>query len=156
MTLKKILSWTAVIIWMGLIFYLSHQPAVESSRLSQGITEVIIQAVEKVFPNLEFDLRNLNHFVRKNAHFCAYLILGFLVVKALWISGAAGVKGMVLALVICVLYAVSDEVHQMFIPGRSGEVRDVFIDSVGAGIGIGLYWMAAGRVKNAGYKRRFG
>lgn len=43
------------------------------------------------------------------------------------------------ALLICVLYAISDEVHQKFIPGRSGEVRDVIIDTAGASVGISVY-----------------
>ncbi len=75
MNLKRIFSWAAVILWMVLIFYLSHQPATESNELSTGITEVIIQTVEKVAPNVEFDIRSLNHIVRKNAHFFAYLVL---------------------------------------------------------------------------------
>ncbi|NLK51330.1 MAG: VanZ family protein [Syntrophomonadaceae bacterium] len=48
MNLKKTLSWAAVVFWMALIFYLSHQPATASNELSTGITAVIIQAVEKV------------------------------------------------------------------------------------------------------------
>ena len=63
---KRFLSWTAVILWMTLIFYLSHQPATESNKLSAGITEVIIQTIEKVAPNVEFDVRSLNHIIRKN------------------------------------------------------------------------------------------
>ncbi len=145
MTPKKILSWILVILWMGLIFYLSHQPAAESSELSTGITEVIIQTIEKLAPNVELDIRNLNHIVRKNAHFFAYLVLGVMVINALRASGVRGYNSIGLALLICVLYAISDEVHQIFIPGRSGEVRDVLIDSAGASVGI-LVYMVVGRL----------
>ncbi|WP_245575523.1 VanZ family protein [Alkalicoccus chagannorensis] len=43
------------------------------------------------------------------------------------------------ALIICVVYAASDEYHQTFIPGRSGEVSDVVIDGIGAFVGISFY-----------------
>ena len=46
---------------------------------------------------------------------------------------------MALALIVCVLYAISDEVHQMFVPGRGPGIKDVLIDSAGATVGIGVY-----------------
>ncbi len=76
MILRKVISWIAVILWMALIFNLSHQPDTESNELSAGIIEVIIQTVEKVAPSMELDIRRLNHIIRKNAHFFAYLVLG--------------------------------------------------------------------------------
>lgn len=142
----KRIAWTLVILWMALIFYLSHQPATESNELSTGITEIIITTVENLIPNAEFDISGLHHIVRKNAHFIAYFILGILVINALRVSGVRGYRSMVLALGICVLYAISDEVHQLFIPGRSGEVSDVLIDSAGASVGIGDY-LVIGRIK---------
>ena len=90
MSVRKFLSWTAVILWMALIFYSSHQPAADSNELSTGIIEVIIQTIEKVAPNMELDIRSLNHIVRKNAHFFAYLVLGVLVINALRVSGVKG------------------------------------------------------------------
>ncbi|WP_078429864.1 VanZ family protein [Alkalihalobacterium alkalinitrilicum] len=139
----KILAWTAVILWMALIFYLSHQPATVSSELSEGITEVIVTTVEKVIPHADFDLGTFNHLVRKNAHFFAYMIFGVLTLNALRRSGVVGYRSMGWTLSICILYAISDEVHQLFVPGRSGEVRDVLIDTAGAIVGIGMYWLIA-------------
>jgi VanZ family protein len=146
MLTKRSLSWTAVILWMALIFYLSHQPATESNKLSTEITEIIIQTIERVAPNMEFDVRGLNHIIRKNTHFFAYLILGVLVINALRVSRVRGYRSIALALGICILYAISDEIHQFFIPGRSGEVRDVVIDTAGASVGIMVY-MVVGFVK---------
>ncbi|MDE5414019.1 VanZ family protein [Alkalihalobacterium chitinilyticum] len=139
--MAKWFSWTAVIAWMALIFYLSHQPATVSSELSSEVTEVIIEIIETVAPNTQFEFGNLNHLVRKNAHFFAYLVLGLLTINALRRSGSTGYRSIGVALVICILYAITDEVHQLFIPGRSGEVRDVLIDTAGASVGIGLYWL---------------
>ncbi|WP_416147517.1 VanZ family protein [Salipaludibacillus sp. HK11] len=139
MRVNKIISWASVVLWMSLIFYLSHQPATESSELSTGISEVIIKMVESIAPNVDFHLQDLNHIVRKNAHFIAYFVLGVLTLNALRRSGIRGGRSVVIALIVCVLFAISDEVHQLFIPGRSGEVRDVLIDSVGSSTGIGVY-----------------
>lgn len=141
MTLNKVLSWTAVLLWMVLIFNLSAQVADESDKLSKGVTRVIVQTVERVVPNVNCDIKSFNHWIRKNAHFFAYLVLGILVVNAL--SGR-GYK--FVAILICVLYAISDEVHQIFVPGRGPGIQDVFIDSLGASVGI-LMYLGFSRIK---------
>lgn len=113
-----IISWAAVLLWMVVIFNLSSQPAHQSNKLSTGVTQVIVKTVKKVAPKSEFDIKKFNHYVRKNAHFFAYLVLGILVMNAM--------RGKTRALMICILYAISDEVHQMFVPGRGPQVKDVF------------------------------
>ena len=133
---RKTIPWLLVILWMALIFYLSHQPATKSNRLSKGATEMIVETVEKVVPKVDVNKRSFNHILRKNAHFLAYLVLGILVANGLRSSGVVGYRSIGLALLICVLYAVSDEVHQLFVPGRGGQVKDVIIDSTGAVVGI--------------------
>ena len=137
--MHKLLSWIAVFLWMSLIFYLSHQPAAQSSGLSSSVTEVIINTIETVAPQVKIEKGDLHHIVRKNAHFLYYLILGILALNALKMNGVRSYRGILLALLICILYAISDEVHQIFVPGRSGEIRDVIIDSSGSGIGILAY-----------------
>lgn len=131
------LRWLPAILWMLLIFYLSHQPATESAELSRGITEWL-KKILSVFMPIE-DVNNLHYWVRKNAHFIAYFVLALLVMWPLKKQDAqyAGLK----CLGICVLYAISDEVHQLFIDGRSGQVKDVMIDALGALTGIGFFMM---------------
>ncbi|NLM05265.1 MAG: VanZ family protein [Clostridiales bacterium] len=73
---RKVISWLLVILWMVLIFYLSQQPATESNSLSTGITERIVAIIERLTSDIDFDVSNFNHIIRKNAHFFAYLILG--------------------------------------------------------------------------------
>lgn len=133
---RKVLPWLLVILWMALIFYLSHQPANTSNGLSKGATEIIVETVEKIAPSVDINIKNFNHNLRKNAHFFAYLVLGILVVNGLRSIGIVGYKAMSLALFICILYAISDEVHQLFVPGRGGQIKDVIIDSAGAVVGI--------------------
>lgn len=70
-----------------------------------------------------------------------YLGLGILTINALRRNGTKGYKRIVFALPICILYAASDEIHQIFVPGRAAQVKDVFIDSAGASVGILMYWV---------------
>jgi VanZ family protein len=143
-----ILSWTAVLLWLVLIFYLSSQPAPQSDGLSKKVTKVIVETVDKVV-ELEDGKEDVNlvdkfnHIVRKYAHFTCYLVLGLLVMNALRRSGKIelqiNIKEVFIALIFCILYATSDEIHQAFVPGRGPQVKDVFIDSAGSFIGIGMY-----------------
>ncbi len=147
MTLCKIISWIAVLFWMALIFNMSSQVAEQSDQLSRGITKVIVKTVEKVAPKAEFDMDDFDHIVRKNAHFFTYLVLGVLVINALRRSEVKGGRSLAIALGICVLYAVSDEMHQIFVSGRGPGVKDVVIDSAGAIVGIGVYRVVGKLVK---------
>lgn len=149
----KIISWTAVLLWMILIFNLSSQEADQSDKLSKVVTEIVIETVEKVAPKGDFDIEKFNHIIRKNAHFLAYMVLGILVLNAFRRSGIYGYKSIGLALLISVLYAVSDEIHQFFVPGRGPGVWDVFIDSVGVIVGIGVY-LGFSRIKHKIHRKR--
>lgn len=145
-----LISWAAVLLWMVLIFIFSGQVADQSNQLSHGVTEIVIEAVEKVVPKAELDLHQLNHIVRKNAHFFTYLVLGLLVMHAIRRSGVMRMKGVLFAFLLCVLYAISDETHQLFVPGRGAKVKDVLIDSSGSLVGIGIFY-AIDRIR---HKRR--
>lgn len=137
--LHIILSCAAVILWMILIFVLSAQPAVKSNRVSKKVTEVIVKIVNKIIPGSDFKVLNANRFIRKNAHFFVYMILGILTSVAVRKFGVVGMRTMGLVLLICVLYALSDEFHQTFVPGRGPQIKDVLIDGAGAVVGGSLY-----------------
>lgn len=123
---------------MMLIFSFSAQVADDSNNLSTGVTEIVVETVEKVAPNADLDVETLNGIIRKNAHFIMYFILGILVFSALG-SNMTFPKRLVAALLICSLYAATDEIHQMFVPGRGPAVFDVFIDTSGTCAGILTY-----------------
>lgn len=145
---KKI-GWFIVILWGAVIFYLSHQPAHVSNGLSTRVTEEIVEKVERVVPDAEFNIREVNRVVRKNAHFFIFFVLGILVMFTLRRSKIRGVRGGALVLLICVLFAISDEIHQIFVPGRGAELRDVLIDSAGASMGILLYLLMSRLLKKS-------
>lgn len=133
------IAWLVILFWVILIFSLSAQPVRKSDKLSKKVTVNIIKMIEKVAPQVEMDLQRTNHLLRKKAHFFLYLVLGMLVLNIIRKSGVKGCKGIFISLLICIVYAISDEIHQLFVPGRGAQVMDVFIDSGGAFAGIILY-----------------
>lgn len=137
LTIRKAFATILTVGWMGLIFYLSHQPASVSSELSGSFVDVVVPIIS-LLP-LAIDSEVIHFYLRKSAHFIAYFTLGFLVLHTIRLFNGMRVRSGVLALLIAVLYAISDEVHQLFIPGRSGEVGDVVIDSAGSFTGICIY-----------------
>ncbi|WP_297052858.1 VanZ family protein [uncultured Dubosiella sp.] len=106
------------------IFLFSSQPGDESSSISFFLARFLV-------PLFGADLAQL--IVRKTAHFTIYMVLGFCVYpcfdnrKKFW-----------LGFLVCVLYACSDEVHQLFVAGRSGRLLDVLIDSLGSLSGLAV------------------
>lgn len=123
--------------WMMLIFYFSQQPVHISNDLSSTITEQLIETVQMVVPVEEVHVSTVNHFLRENAHFLIYFCLGIFAFFALRISGVKKFRSIWVALVFYIIYAVSDEFHQLFVPGRGAQVEDVLIDCTGATLGIG-------------------
>ena len=154
----NILPWLPAVVWMILIFSLSAQPAASSNNLSKGVTKIIVEVVGRILPlDIEMSTVNdivsqFNHFVRKFAHFFAYAVLGFLVAFAFSKSGVQGRRAFLLSLMVCVTYAASDEVHQLFVPGRGCQIKDVMIDSAGSAVGIAVQ-RAIHNFKNKTYQK---
>ena len=140
--MKKLIKLTLIILWMTLIFFFSNQKADNSSKLSDGL----IVKVANVFVDRDLStnereaiLEKYTTIVRKTAHFGIYLVLGILVINFLC---EYNIKHIILvSIIVCLLYSITDEVHQLFIEGRSGEVRDVLIDSAGSLVGIYSYYI---------------
>lgn len=138
MKVKVILGVSVILVWMALIISLSHQPAPLSNSLSTEVTVRIVGIAERLLPGINLNPWELNHAVRKSAHFLIFFVLGMLVAGTLSKLGVRGFRGTAIALAVCVLFAISDELHQLFVIGRGAQARDVLIDSAGAAIGIAL------------------
>lgn len=117
--LLVVLAWAAVISWAIAIFVLSHQPGDPDEgggRLRFGI--------------------------EKAAHLFVYAVLAVGVANALTTSGMRA-RRFWWTFVLCAGYAVSDELHQFFVPGRSASALDIFIDMAGATAGwVAFVWLS--------------
>ena len=143
--MKKFVYSVFIVLWMYIIFCLSNQPADDSSSLSDGFISNTIGNVYKVF-NRKISIEDLEeikikytHPVRKMAHFTIYMILGILVTLLVREYNVSFYRCVLVSLLVCLLYSISDEIHQLFVLGRSGEVKDVFIDTSGSFVGIFIF-----------------
>lgn len=120
--MKKRINILLVIIWMILIFIMSSFNSTESSNQSNFIVDIIAN----IFNTTNINILSL--IIRKLAHFTEYFILGILVYNLIHSYD----KKIYIGIIICVLYAISDEIHQLFVPGRSCQLLDILIDSMGS------------------------
>jgi VanZ family protein len=102
----KWIQWVPALVWMAVIFYLSHQSGSELGSL---------------FPFLD----NFNW-----GHFAAYFILAWLIYWAMYPLRA--VRAKLITIAICIIYGLTDEWHQSFVPMRNPDLYDVINDTLGA------------------------
>jgi VanZ family protein len=116
--MKLIKYWLPVAVWMGIIFFFSSRPRIPVSE-SYTISFVIF----------------------KTLHLIEYSLLYILLYRAMRNSGSKiQAKFTFQALLVAILYAVTDEIHQVFVPTREGRLRDVAIDSIGISVTAYYIW----------------
>lgn len=121
-----------------IIFGFSSQNAEESSGISKKVSESIVEITNKDKPIQEKNkiVKFLEPRIRKLAHFSIYTVVGFLLMSLCFTYKISINKKIIISLILGFIYACSDELHQTFVAGRSGEARDVLIDSSGVFVGI--------------------
>ncbi len=140
--IKFYLNWIIVVLYLAVIFYFSNQDATKSHITSSRFLEyldfliIFVPDFVKNFASLIFD--SAEAVLRTIAHFMEYLILALIFYKAVFASGVKLRKSMLVTFVFCLLYAISDEIHQLFVPGRAFQITDILIDTLGASVGIGI------------------
>lgn len=140
--MKKIIKLILILSWMGLIFLFSNDTSTASTKKSDGIIIKTAEIFTRRTLNKDEKEKLINKLVvpvRKTAHFLVYLILGILVLNLLKEFNISKSKSIILTIVICCLYACSDEFHQLFISGRSGNILDIIIDTLGSYTGCFIY-----------------
>ena len=150
--MKKYLAWIPALVIMTAIFWFSAQPADVSTEMSDSVTRALLWTAEAVgltdrlSPEQVHDLCGLLATpVRKTAHITEFAVLHLTVLFALFQWELPWKKWLKAALAVTVAYACTDELHQLFVPGRAGMVTDVLIDSTGASLITGLLWIAGRR-----------
>lgn len=139
---KQIINLLLLIIWMIFIFYMSAQPAEVSDSQSFGLINILLSKFHISVDNEIYHV--MNFLLRKCAHFLEYMILAFLALNVVRHSefNINSPKAALITIVFVFLYACTDEVHQLFVPGREGALRDVIIDTSG-GITLTLLYLLA-------------
>lgn len=129
---KKIFAWCLLLLWMSVIFIMSNQPA----EISNSQSDFVIKLFGFLGINLNEHFGDLaSLIVRKGAHITEYFILFLLAYRVISIYIQKR-SSRIYSLLFVFLYACSDEIHQHFVPGRAMALKDVFIDTSGAIIGV--------------------
>jgi VanZ family protein len=115
-------EWIPVVVWGALIFTLSTE-----AFSAANTARIIDPALRWIFPGIAAASVEVCHMlIRKAAHFTEYGVLFWLLVRG------PMAQRPYMALLLCVVYALTDEGHQAFVPGRTASLYDVALDSSGA------------------------
>lgn len=142
----RLLSAVAVLLWMGVIFVFSAQTGAISGGTSGRILKVFIGIFypnfDSLSPDLQSSIMSVWHTViRKVAHFSEYAVLAALSANAIRTYNLSRALKFAIPVGVGFLYAVSDEIHQLFVADRAGSPKDVLIDTSGALFGTLVFFL---------------
>lgn len=130
----------ALIGTFSIIFGFSNQDSKTSGGISQKVTEFIIKFIPSIQQTEENQreeiIDRIESVIRKIAHFSIYTLVGFLLMSLMGTYKIKEINQIGTSLIIGVIYASTDEIHQAFIPGRGPQITDVILDSLGVLTGI--------------------
>ena len=140
--LKVIVYGVFVVIWMVVIFLYSAQNAVKSGASSSGLTHFLLNALTQLgiisacnITPTEFV--RTEGLIRTLAHFSEYFIFGIITFKfASYTFAKKMFEKFIYPFTFCVLYAITDEIHQFYVPGRAMQLEDWLVDSAGVLVGV--------------------
>ncbi len=141
---KKVVLWSVVILIAAGIFIFSSQDAthstITSGKVVKVVTDIIVPDLKQKPTTEQREIMQLiSLLIRKSAHFFEFMCLGFFMRNL--ISCYQMKFQSVHAWIFTTIYAMTDEIHQLFIVGRSGQIQDVLIDSAGALTGVTLAFL---------------
>ena len=140
----KIIKFLLIIVLMGIIFSFSNDTGSASTKKSDSVIVTITEKFlgrELTSSEKEKYIDKFVVLVRKSGHLFIYLLLGLSIISFLKEFMIIDTKSVIITCIIVFIYACSDEVHQLYVSGRSGEALDVIIDTIGGFIGSYLYYL---------------
>jgi VanZ family protein len=151
----KIISALIVLLTMVAIFMFSSENGEKSNKTSGGVTAFVVKTVVKDFEKMtlqkkESVMQKFTEIVRTLAHFGIFSVLGFFSANFINTFKCSHLKRNVFAVVFGFAYALSDEIHQIFVPGRAFQISDIVVDTVGAVLGVIVFWLTL-----TAFKRKF-
>lgn len=148
---RKRICLILAVCWMAVIFTFSARNADLSTQDSMSIGILFGRFIVPSFAEMDSQMQvsfadMIDHPIRKMAHAAEYAVLGFLLTGSYADTNRKRFSRFCIPAGLGALYAVSDELHQLFVPGRSCELTDMLIDSSGVILGtlfgllIFVYW----------------
>ena len=142
--LKRTLFRITMLILLGLTFVSIFNFSNQDGQASSGLSRKVARKLVDVFPytkNLSEKTKNKiveksQPIIRKGAHLSIYTLVGIFIMSFLSTYRLHLKYKFLISLLVGLIYAVSDEIHQSFIPGRTASIRDVCIDTSGVFLGI--------------------
>ena len=163
---KILISWILVLIWMITIFYLSNMDSDQSNTKSKETINVVVENTIDVTNNIGITnepttkdninsiVNVLNKPLRKCIHATVYFVLVILVINAFnQMHLLTRVNTYLYSIIICFIYACTDEIHQLYVVGRTGQFIDVLIDTIGALLGCLVFYIGS-KIINKNRKRK--
>lgn len=144
----RIIGFVLALLWMIIIFLFSNQTAEVSDKISRNFVTAFIIEHYDGYASMETDKQiefadTLDFAIRKTAHFMEYAILGFFYSIILYgyelDKKYNWVKFIIASSLLCLIYSGSDEIHQLFVAGRNGNIKDVLIDTSGGVFGTVIF-----------------
>ncbi len=143
--IKRAILIILLILTFFQIFRFSNQNGEKSSGISRKITTAVTKNVKKIQEldknKQEEVLEKIEKVIRKLAHFSIYMVVGMLMMLLMNTYKIKQFDKIAISLITGIVYASSDEIHQLFIPGRSAMITDVLIDTLGVSVGILLMFL---------------
>ena len=143
---KKLVVWIPVILLLLIIYYFSSADGVQSAGMSSLLTDKLVGVFTAV-PLLDlnpvqeaFSVDLLHYIIRKTGHLMVYAALALALAFALYQYRISSSRLILWSLSFGFFYACTDEIHQLFVLGRSGRFTDVLIDSLGMTLGILIFY----------------
>ncbi len=129
-----------IILNMSVIFGFSSEKAETSKDTSKKVTETILEITVKDFdlkpePQKKALIKKFDGKIRTLAHFSEYTLLGFLFAMHFSLYKLNALKKASLSVSGCTIYAILDEIHQIYVPGRSFQFSDILTDTFGGLLG---------------------
>lgn len=150
----RIILLTLTALLCCVIFALSSDNADESNEKSDYIVSGILSDIESDSELLQLFIEKSVYIVRKSAHFIEYGALGFLLAAVCTAYRKSTGITYLISQLCGSIYAVSDEVHQYFVPGRSCQLSDILLDSCGVFTGICLLVLIVLLYRKIKHKKR--
>ncbi len=122
-----------------MIFNFSNQDGQKSGGLSRKVTTIIVEKILFISDDTKVEkIEQIEPIIRKLAHFSIYMVTGILLMSLASTYQMETMRKIYISMLIGMIYAISDEIHQVFVPDRAAKVTDVIIDTLGVGTGIAM------------------